>query len=353
MSKSGTLWDNLILNQGKLLKFFLDKVGEAQDMNELKQIVIKAIESGVRFNFPHQGKLYGKAYESKYSFTDYVIKKIKDISESKKDPKVASDIVCELVSRGAVLYNIDSTFVIDTLESEFKDHKTKMKEAYEDYVNCTLQFMEVAKSATSGKIKNAKLDNSTPYLEYSEDSTINVAKITDGARDLGLTQGEAGYGRDVIKIGKSEVEIITENDIRNYTDLANGSDIVLTFFTSQGKLEVRLYPDEQDQNLIRVEGNKEMLKKLEDCGEEVGKNCRLGRLSVKEAIERKCFTRSGGLVRSEAMSPSKKVLEKAEAAMEGVKPGDIVNSALGNTSSIEVVKLKSEENAQNPTLISV
>ncbi|MDG7055577.1 MAG: ankyrin repeat domain-containing protein [Wolbachia endosymbiont of Menacanthus eurysternus] len=332
LPKPGTLWDNLVLNQQKLLKFFLHKVGEAQDMNELKQVVIQAIDYGVRFNFPHQGKLYGKTYESKYSFTDYVIKRIKDISESKKNPKVASDIVCELVSRGAVLYNIDSTFVIDTLESEFKDHKTNMKEAYEDYVNFTLQFMEVAKSATSGKIKNAKLDNSTLYLEYSEDSTIHVAEITDGARDLGLT-GETGYGRDVIKIGKSEVEIITQNDIRYYTDLADGSDIVLTFPTSLGELEVRLYPDKQNQNIIRVEGNKEMLKKLEDCGEEIGQNCRWGGLPVKEAIGREYFTRSGGLMRFEAMSPYEKVLGKAEAAVKGLEPGSIVNSSLDNTSS--------------------
>ncbi|MCM1002679.1 hypothetical protein DM84_05720, partial [Wolbachia pipientis] len=210
----------------------------------------------------------------------------------------------------------------------------------------------IAKSAATDEEKEAKIDNSTLYLEYSGDSTIHVAKITDGARGLGLT-GETGYGRNVIKIGKSEVEIITVNDIRYYTDLADGSDIVLTFPTSLGELEVRLYPDEQDQNLIRVEGNKEMLKKLEDCGEEIGKNCRLRELSVKEAIGQEYFIRSRGLIRSEAMSPSKKVLEKVGAVMKGLKPGDTVTSSLGNTSSIEVVKLKSEGNAQNSSLISI
>ncbi len=69
-------------------------------------------------------------------------------------------------------------------------------------------------------------------------SIIDVAKITDGARSLGLTQGKIEYGRDIVKIGKSEVEIITENGIRHYTNLADNSNIVLTFSTSLGELEV-------------------------------------------------------------------------------------------------------------------
>ena len=47
-----------------------------------------------------------------------------------------------------------------------------------------------------------------------------------------------------------------------------------------------------------------MLKELEDCGEEVGKNCRLGGLSVEKAIGQEFFTRSGELMRFEAMSSS-------------------------------------------------
>jgi ankyrin repeat protein len=313
LPKSGTLWDNLILNQQEKLKVFLDWVGKAKDMNQLEQIVNKAIECGVRFNFPHQGQLYGKMYESKYSFMDRVIRQIKEISESKKNLKVASDIVCKLVSRGAVLYDIDSTFVIGTLESEFKDHKTNMIKAYEEYVNRTLEFMEIVKSAATGKVKNAKVDNSTLYLEYSEDSTINVAEITDGARSLGLTQGEIEYGRDVIKIGKSEVEIITENGIRNYTDLADDSDIALIFYTSQGELEVRLYPDTQNKDLVRVEvsNKEEILKKFKGCEEEIGENCLLGGYWVYYAIEQGYFERSEKLCQSsERINLPKKIVEE-------------------------------------------
>ncbi|WP_353283628.1 ankyrin repeat domain-containing protein [Wolbachia endosymbiont (group A) of Pogonocherus hispidulus] len=328
--KSRTLWDDLIPTQQKILKFFLCRVDKAQDINELEQVVNKAIECKMRFNFPHQGKLYGKMYE-KYGFMDYVIKRIKEISELKKDPKVASDIICKLVSKGAVLYNKDSMEVINALESEFKDHKTNMKKAHEEYVNNTLEFMKIVKSAATGRVKNAKMDSFTFYLEYSEDSKIDIAKITNGARDLGLTQGEIEYGRDIIKIGKSEVEIITNNDIRHYTDLADNSNIVLTFYTSLGELEVNLYPDKQDKIIVEVSNKKEILEKFKNCKEELGENCSLGGYWVYGAIEQGYFERSGKLCQSfETISLSKKVSEGVKAAVKGLKCGDIVSSPSSN-----------------------
>ncbi|WP_353274125.1 ankyrin repeat domain-containing protein [Wolbachia endosymbiont (group A) of Ennomos erosarius] len=305
--ESGTLWDNLILNQQQKLKMFLGEVGAAQDMKKLEQVVNKAIESGVRFNFLiHPGKMM---YQDTYNFTDCVMKKISALKKSSKvenDIEVASGIVCKLVSKGAVLHNLSSIDVIDTLESEFKDHKTNMKKAHEEYVNNTLKFMEIVKSAANGKVKNAKIDNSTFYLEYSENSNIDVAKITDGARDLGLTQGEIEYGRDIIKIGKSEVEIITQKGIRYYTDLADGSDIILTFSSSLGELEVNLSPDKKDKDkiIVEVSNKKEILEKFKDCKEELGKNCSLGGYLVYNAIEKGYFERFGKLMRSEAISQS-------------------------------------------------
>ncbi|OAM00605.1 MAG: hypothetical protein TV42_01580 [Wolbachia endosymbiont of Dactylopius coccus] len=324
LPKSRTLWDNLILNQQQKLKMFLDAVGKAQDMNQLEQIVNKAIECGVRFNFLiYSGEMM---YQDTYNFTDYVIKKI---SKLKKNPKVASDIICKLVSKGAVLHNFSSINVIDTLESEFKDHKTNVKKANEKYVNDTLEFMKIVKSAANGRVKNAKMDNSTFYLEYSENSKIDITKITDGARDLGLTQGEIEYGRDIIKIGKSEVEIITENGIRNYTDLADNSDIALTFYTSKGELEVRLRPDVKDKNHIKVEvHNQDLLERLKNCEEEIGKNCLLGGSSVNEAIKQGFFTTRFGKLRQSSetisvnsslsdISPPEEVIQKSQVRESG------------------------------------
>ncbi|MFP3036383.1 MAG: hypothetical protein ACEY3A_05430 [Wolbachia sp.] len=220
-------------------------------MNELRQVVKEAMVDGVGLNFAKQGSLYNKKYENKYGFAYYVIRRINELksnSKNREDIEIASNIVCCLVSKGVVLYNIYSKFVIDELE-EFAGHKDNMKNASICYNNQAKKFMEVAKGATSGKVKDAKMDNSILYLEYSENSRVQVAKITDGARKLGITQGEAGYGRNIIKIDKSEVEIITENGKRNYTNLEGSSGMAIIFPTSLGELQVNLYP----QDKIRVE----------------------------------------------------------------------------------------------------
>ncbi len=296
--RSLVLWHRLTSDQQKRLDDFLDRVSKAEDMNKLEKVVDEAIRSGVRINFNKDFSPEDPIICNWYSFTDYVIKRI---GELKKNPKVASDIICKLVSRGAVFYNKNSMDVMGELELEFKDHKANIKKAHADYINNAHKFIKIAKSATNGKLNDARIGNSTFYLEYSEDSKVDVAKITDGARNLGLAQEETGYGRDVIKIGKSEVEIITVNGIRHYTDLIDGSDIVLIFYTSLGELEVRLYPDMQNKNLVKVEvRDQEMWEKLKNCKEEIGENCSLGEYLVYDAIEQGYFERPG--------QPSEKII---------------------------------------------
>ncbi|MDX5488344.1 MAG: hypothetical protein O7150_06230 [Wolbachia endosymbiont of Andrena praecox] len=66
--------------------------------------------------------------------------------------------------------------------------------------------------------------------------------------------------------------------------LTEGSDVILTFYTSLGELKVRLCPHEENKNSIKVEVSKEgalLLKEIEsynkgieDC-EEIGQNCLL------------------------------------------------------------------------------
>ncbi|WP_341823067.1 ankyrin repeat domain-containing protein [Wolbachia endosymbiont (group A) of Clivina fossor] len=303
LPKTSALWDILIFNQQEELKTFSDMANATKSMNELEQVVKRAIEAGVRLNFAIPGNLYDKEYESKYGFADCVIRKISELKKNSKvasDVEVASRIACHLVSKGVVLHTISSMLVIDELK-EFKSHKANMKQAFIDYNDHAKKLIEIAKNATDGRIKDAKIDNSTLYLEYSEDSIICIAKITDKARDLVLNQGEIGYRRDIIKIGKSAVEIITEDGVRDYTDLADGSDIVLTFHTSLGELEVRLYPDKQD--LIKVEvKDQEKWKKLKNFEEEIGENCLLGGYSVHDAIEQGYFEKQETLYQ-----PSEKI----------------------------------------------
>ncbi|WP_264377866.1 ankyrin repeat domain-containing protein [Wolbachia endosymbiont (group B) of Philonthus cognatus] len=288
---------NLTSNQKEKLNEFSDKVFQAQNMAEIEEIVNDAIKSGVRLNYSLSQDFFSG---NEYTFTDYVMKKI---SELEKNPKVASNIICQLVSKGAVFGN---TVDANTLTSEFKEHKTNLKKAYIDYVSNSHKFIEIAKSATNSELKDARIDNSVFYLEYSKDSKIDIIKITDGVRDLGLTDGDVKCGRNIVKIGKSEVEIKTEDGIRNYTDLTEGSSIVLTFYTSLGNVDVRLYPDVQNKSkiIVEVSNREEILEKFKGREEELGNDCELGNYWVYDAIEQGYFERSGGLMRPEVISES-------------------------------------------------
>ncbi|WP_265017546.1 ankyrin repeat domain-containing protein [Wolbachia endosymbiont (group A) of Epistrophe grossularia] len=296
--QTNTLLLNLTSYQKEKLSEFFGKVFQVKNIAELEEIVNDAIKSGVRLNYSSSQDFFSG---NEYTFTDYVIKKI---SELEKNPKVASSIICKLVSKGAVFGNTVDTNMINTLTLEFKEHKTNLKKAYRDYVSNSHKFIEIAKSATNSELKDARIDNSVFYLEYSKDSKIDITKITDGARGLGLVHGDVKCGRNIVRIGNSEVEIKTEDGIRNYTDLTEGSSIVLTFYTSLGELKVELYPDKENKNLIRVEVNdKDLFEEISD-NEEIGQNCLLGGLSVIEAIDQGVFARSGGLMRPEVISES-------------------------------------------------
>ncbi|WP_410542982.1 ankyrin repeat domain-containing protein [Wolbachia endosymbiont of Tetranychus urticae] len=313
---------NLTSNQKEKLNKFSDKVFQAQNMAELKKIVNDAIKSGVRLNYSLSQDFFSS---NDYTFTDYVMKKI---SELEKNPRVASNIVCQLVSKGAVFGNkVDA----NTLTSEFKEHKTNLKKAYRDYISNSHKFIEIAKSATNSQLKDARVDNSVFYLEYSKDSKIDIIKLTDGTRDLGLTDGDVKCGRNIVKIGKSEVEIQTEDGIRNYTDLTEGSDIVLTFYTSWGNVDVRLYPDVQNKSkiIVEVSNREEILEKFKGREEELGNDCELGNYWVYDAIEQGYFERSSGLIRPEIISESNKNkdswVEREELRRVSDSRGEIAN----------------------------
>ncbi len=124
------------------------------------------------------------------------------------------------------------------------------------------------------------LDN---YIEFSGNSKVEVAKIL---REL---------GSNILKIGNDAVEVKSEKGgIRNYTDISDGSSVMLEFSTSIGKLNIILYHDvkKYDQVQVRVE-NKEMWSKLQERGEEIGKNCLFGGVKLQEAVEKGNFTRCG------------------------------------------------------------
>ncbi|WP_438456515.1 ankyrin repeat domain-containing protein [Wolbachia endosymbiont of Kerria lacca] len=286
LRKSVNLWGNdFLLDEQDPDKYFC-KLDEVQDINQLEQVVNEAIKSRVRFNLTCEGNIYENTYENKYNFTDYVIRRISELKifQVERDIEVASRIVCNLVKRGAVLETLSSIIVIDKLE-KFKDHKANLKEARKSYIHYSLRFLEAEKNATTGKVKEAKMDNFTFCLKYSKNSIVEVAKIING------TDESTEFRRDVIAIGESEIEILTEGGVRNYTDLIG--NIVLTFHTDLGKVDARLYSDVQDEGkiIVEVSNKEEILEKFKNYKEELGENCLLGGSSVYDAIKQGYFKR--------------------------------------------------------------
>ncbi|WP_265031021.1 ankyrin repeat domain-containing protein [Wolbachia endosymbiont (group B) of Athalia cordata] len=286
LCKSVNLWgEDFLLDEQDPDKYFC-KLDEVQDINQLEQVVNEAIKSKVRFNLTCKGNIYENTYESKYNFTDYVIRRISELKifQGERDIEVASRIVCNLVKRGAVFETLSSIIVIDKLE-KFKDHKANLKEARKSYIHYSLRFLEAAKNATTGKVKEAKMDNFTFYLKYSKNSIVEVAKIING------TDESTEFRRDVIAIGESEIEILTEGGVRNYTDLIG--NIVLTFHTDLGKVDARLYSDVQNAGkiIVEVSNKEEILEKFKNYKEELGENCLLGGSSVYDAIKQGYFKR--------------------------------------------------------------
>ncbi|KLT22437.1 ankyrin repeat domain protein [Wolbachia endosymbiont of Armadillidium vulgare str. wVulC] len=321
--KSINLWDKSSIDKQNLHEYF-GELDEVQDINQLEQVVTEAIEFGVRLNFSCDGNIYMNTYESRYNFTDYVIKKISELKifQVERDIEVASRIVCHLVSKGAVLETLSSIIVIDKLE-KFEGHKANLKEARKRYVRYSLRFLEAAKSATTGTVKEAKMDNFTFYLKCSKNSTVKVAKVINGIGE------STELRRDVIAIGESEIEILTKNGVRNYTNLKG--NIVLTLHTDLGKVDVRLYPDVQDKNkiIVEVSNKEETLEKFKNYKEELGENCLLGDYSVYDAIEQGYFEYEE-LKSSEVISLHEEVLEKDSKYS--------VSSSLGNISLSPIVQ---------------
>ncbi|WP_341807853.1 ankyrin repeat domain-containing protein [Wolbachia endosymbiont (group E) of Neria commutata] len=299
------------------LNIFSDKVAKSKDIAELNQVVSEALNSGVRLNFLNN---------KDNSFTNIVMLRIQELKENSK---ISSNIICNLVSKGADINSYEK--INQELEEVFKDHKTNIKKAYLEANKRIDDFHKAVASATTGKIELIEIDNTTFYLECSADSTVDVAKAIEAARGLGLYDGNITFGGNIVKIGKDEVEIETSNGTRNYTDLSDNGDVIITFQTSLGKLDVRLHNSIQHKDFIQVEVcNLERFNELIDIKEEIGKSCLFGRLSVYNAITQGGFKRSGKLQSSETISCKRP--ESFEVISQDVKAEEII----GRISSTDI-----------------
>ncbi|QJT94755.1 hypothetical protein HGO53_06685 [Wolbachia endosymbiont of Diaphorina citri] len=249
------------------LSWLKSAVVRAKSPNELHKAVDQVLTSGARLNACNDGE---------WSFAEYVVLGTHFHKLEKSDRK---KLIRKLMLSGAEFHD---TLLQNKLIGEIYN---ELQPEVQPQIDKRLEELEKAgeSAVQEGELIDVEIDNTTSYIEFSDDSKVEVAKIL---REL---------GSNILKIGNDAVEVKSEKGgIRNYTDMSDGRSIILEFPTSVGKLNIVLYHDVEkyDQVQVRVE-NKEMWAELQKIGEEVGKNCLFGGVKLKEAVERGSFTRCG------------------------------------------------------------
>ncbi|MBC6686659.1 hypothetical protein H9I48_05575 [Wolbachia pipientis] len=249
------------------LSWFKSAVVRAKSPNELHKVVDEALASGARLNACNDGE---------WSFAEYVILGTHFHKFDKADRK---KLIRKLMLNGAEFHD---TLLENKLIGEIYN---ELQPEVQPQIDERLEELEKADESAvqEGELIDVEIDNTTSYIEFSEDSKIEVAKIL---REL---------GSNILKIGNDAVEVKSEKGgVRNYTDMSDGSSVVLEFPTSIGELNIILYQDVKNCNQVQVKvADKELWAELQKRGEEIGKNCLFGGVKLKEAVERGNFTRCG------------------------------------------------------------
>ncbi|WP_264374852.1 hypothetical protein [Wolbachia endosymbiont (group B) of Carcina quercana] len=252
------------ISESEKLSWFKSAVVRAKSPNELHKAVDQVLTSGARLNACNDGE---------WSFAEYVVLGTHFHKFDKADRK---KLIRKLMLSGAEFHD---TLLQNKLIGEIYN---ELQPEVQPQLDERLEELEKAgeSAVQEGELIDIEIDNTTSYIEFSGDSKVEVAKIL---REL---------GSNILKIGNDAVEVKSEKGgIRNYTDMSDGSSVILQFPTSIGKLNIVLY-QEADQVQVRVE-NKEMWAELQKRGEEIGKNCLFGGVKLKEVVERGSFTRCG------------------------------------------------------------
>ncbi len=253
--------------ESEKLSWFKSAVVRAKSPNELHKVVDEALAAGARLNACNDGE---------WSIAEYVVLGTHFHKFDKTDRK---KIMRKLMLSGADFHD---TLLQNKLIGEIYN---ELQPEVQPQIDKRLEELEKAgeSAVQEGELIDIEIDNATLYIEFSEDSKVEVAKIL---REL---------GSNILKIGNDAVEVKSEKGgIRNYTDISDGSSVMLEFPTSIGKLNIVLYQDVKNCSQVQVKvADKEMWAELQKRGEEIGKNCLFGGVKLKEVVERGNFTRCG------------------------------------------------------------
>ncbi len=184
------------------------------------------------------------------------------------------------------------------------------------------ELREIGESAieNEGIIEDVEIDNQTFFMKFSENSKVNIARVLEGTKNLGLTTGEVELGGDVIEIGNSKVEVRSGKEgERNYVDVSDNSAFEVAFPTSIGSLKIVICHNARNDRQIEVRVvDKEMWSELQKRGEVIGKGCFFGGITVTEAVEKGSFPRDGKWSKEKEISNSE-TLSWVDRVCEGSK----------------------------------
>ncbi|MFT4327464.1 MAG: hypothetical protein AB3P07_06585 [Wolbachia pipientis] len=284
-------------SESEKLSWFKSVIVEAKSVNELHKNIDQVLANGMRINACNDGE---------WSFAEYIVLGTHFHKLEKSDRK---KLIRKLMLSGAEFHD---TLLQNKLIGEIYN---ELQPEVQPQIDKQLEELEKAgeSAVQEGELIDIEIDNKMLFMEFSEESKVEVAKIV---REL---------GSNILKIGNDAVEVKSEKGgVRNYTDMSNGSSVMLEFPTSIGKLNIILYHDvkKYDQLQVRVE-NKEMWAELQQRGEKIGKNCLFGGMTVKEAVEKGNFMRCGiwssKQLMKEVDSPSEKLFSWADKVRENSK----------------------------------
>ncbi|WP_143688877.1 hypothetical protein [Wolbachia endosymbiont of Laodelphax striatellus] len=262
------------------LRWFKSRVVKVKSVDELNKVIDQALSAGIRINAYSEGQK---------SFANGVISKMASI-KCKENEK--EDIICELMLNGAI-------FSYDLLQDKgiIEMHNKLYQEIRPQIDEWLKELREIGESAieNEGIIENVEIDNQTFFMKFSENSKVDVARVLEGTKHLGLTIGEVKLGGDVIEIGNSKVEVRSGKEgERNYVDVSDNSAFEITFPTSIGSLKIVVYHNAENDSQVEVRvADKEMWSELQKRRENIGKECFFGGMTVTEAVEKGSFPRSG------------------------------------------------------------
>ncbi|MFP3026025.1 MAG: hypothetical protein ACEY3L_07160, partial [Wolbachia sp.] len=231
------------------LRWFKSRVVKAKSVDELNKVIDQALSAGIRINAYSEGQK---------SFANEVISKM-PLIKCKENEK--EDIICELMLNGAI-------FSYDLLQDKgISEMHNKLYQEIRPQIDELLkELREIGESAieNEGIIEDVEMDNQTFFMKFSENSKVNIARVLEGTKNLGLTTGEVKLGGDVIEMGNSKVEVRSGKEgERNYIDVSDNSTFEITFPTSIGSLKIVVYHNAENDSQVEVRvADKEMWSEL-------------------------------------------------------------------------------------------